>query len=46
MRIAMMTNNYKPVVGGVPIAIERLAEGLRERGHEVYIFAPEFEGYE
>lgn len=46
MRIAMMTNNYKPVVGGVPIAIERLAEGLRERGHEVYIFAPEYEGYQ
>lgn len=46
MRIAMMTNNYKPVVGGVPIAVERLAEGLRERGHEVYIFAPQFEGYE
>lgn len=46
MRIAMMTNNFKPVVGGVPVAIERLAEGLRERGHEVYIFAPEYEGYQ
>ncbi len=45
MRIAMMTNNYKPVVGGVPIAIERLAQGLRERGHIVYIFAPEYDGY-
>lgn len=45
MRIAMMTNNYKPVVGGVPIAIDRLAQGLRERGHVVYIFAPEYEGY-
>ena len=45
MRIAMMTNNYKPVVGGVPIAIERLAQGLRERGHVVYIFAPQYEGY-
>ena len=45
MRIAMMTNNYKPVVGGVPIAIERLARGLRERGHIVYIFAPEYDGY-
>ncbi|MCI8484572.1 MAG: glycosyltransferase family 4 protein [Lachnospiraceae bacterium] len=46
MRIAMMTNNYRPVVGGVPIAIDRLAEGLRERGNEVYIFAPEYEGYQ
>lgn len=26
MRIAMMTNNYKPFVGGVPISIERLAD--------------------
>ena len=41
MRIAMMTNNYKPVIGGVPISIERLAEGLRKRGHTVYIFAPD-----
>ena len=41
MRIAMMTNNYKPVIGGVPISIERLADGLRKRGHTVYIFAPD-----
>ncbi|HHX11604.1 MAG TPA: glycosyltransferase family 4 protein [Clostridiales bacterium] len=43
MRIAMLTNNYKPFVGGVPISIERLSEGLRELGHEVYIFAPSYE---
>ena len=40
MRIAMFTNNYKPFVGGVPISVERLAEGLRMRGHLVDIFAP------
>lgn len=44
MRVAMMTNNYKPVVGGVPISIERLATELRELGHEVTIFAPSYEG--
>lgn len=44
MRIAMLTNNYKPFVGGVPISIERLAGGLRSLGHEVYIFAPSYEG--
>ncbi len=44
MRIAMLTNNYKPFVGGVPISIERLSEGLRSLGHEVYVFAPSYEG--
>ena len=42
MKIAMMTNNYKPFIGGVPISVERLSEGLRRRGHEVCIFAPEY----
>ena len=37
MRIAMMTNNYKPFVGGVPISIERLADSLRDLGHSVYV---------
>jgi glycosyltransferase involved in cell wall biosynthesis len=38
----MLTNNYKPFIGGVPISIERLSDGLRELGHEVYVFAPEY----
>lgn len=42
MRIAMLTNNYLPFVGGVPISIKRLADGLRELGHMVYIFAPTY----
>lgn len=42
MRIAMFTNNYKPYVGGVPISIERLCGGLRELGHEVVVFAPDY----
>lgn len=42
MRIAMFTNNYKPFVGGVPISIERLCGGLRELGHEVVVFAPDY----
>lgn len=46
MRIAMFTNNYKPFLGGVPIFIERLAKGLRELGHTVYIFAPTYENQE
>lgn len=43
MKIALMTNNYKPFVGGVPISVERLADGLRKEGHEVVVFAPTYE---
>lgn len=43
MKIALMTNNYKPFLGGVPISIERLKNGLEELGHEVTVFAPTYE---
>ncbi len=43
MKIALMTNNYKPVTAGVPISIERLARGLEILGHQVTIFAPTYE---
>ena len=46
MRIALMTNNYKPFVGGVPISIERLKRGLEARGHQVTVFAPTYEEQE
>jgi Starch synthase catalytic domain. len=38
----MLTNNYLPFVGGVPISIERLSNALRKLGHEVYVFAPSY----
>lgn len=44
MRIALMTNNYKPIMGGVPISIERLAKELRAMGHQVTVFAPTYSG--
>ncbi len=43
MRIAMLTNNYKPFVGGVPISVERQARELVKRGNQVTVFAPEYE---
>ena len=43
MKIAMMTNSYKPFVAGVPISVERLTEGLRRIGHEVVVFAPSYD---
>lgn len=42
VKIAMMTNNYLPFIGGVPVSIQRLSDGLRQEGHEVTIFAPTY----
>lgn len=46
MRIALMTNNYKPFMGGVPVSVERLAKGLESLGHQVTIFAPTYQEQE
>lgn len=46
MKIAMMTNNYKPFIAGVPVSIERLTKSLRALGHEVVVFAPSYEEQE
>ena len=46
MKIALMTNNYKPFVAGVPISIERLKRGLINLGHQVTVFAPTYDEQE
>ncbi len=46
MKIAMMTNSYKPFVAGVPVSVERLTERLRRIGHEVVVFAPSYDAQE
>ena len=43
MKIAMLTNNYRPFVGGVPISVERQAQELVKLGHQVTVFAPTYE---
>lgn len=43
LKIAMFTNNYFPIIGGVPISIQRLSKALKKRGHQVKIFAPDYE---
>ena len=42
MRIGLFTNNYLPFCGGVTISVETLRRGLEARGHEVWVFAPQF----
>ncbi|MBV8372889.1 MAG: glycosyltransferase, partial [Candidatus Eremiobacteraeota bacterium] len=46
MRVGFFTEVYRPVVNGVVTSIDTLAEALRERGHDVYCFAPRVPGYE
>ncbi len=41
-KIAMFTNNYFPVIGGVPISIKRLSKALEKNGHQVKIYAPKY----
>ncbi len=42
--IAFVTNNYTPYSGGVVSSIDATVAQLRDRGHEVYIIAPDFLG--
>ena len=43
MKIAMMTNNYKPFIAGVPVSVEKLSDSLRALGHQVVVFAPSYD---
>jgi len=43
MKIAMFTDTYTPQINGVVTSIRMSAEELTRRGHEVFIFAPDFE---
>jgi len=45
MKIAIFTNNYKPIISGVTESVESFREGLEKRGHKVYVFAPNFPGH-
>ncbi len=38
LRIGLITDSYEPYISGVTASIKLLAKGLREKGHEVYIF--------
>ncbi|MFC1697316.1 glycosyltransferase [Nanoarchaeota archaeon] len=44
MKIGMFTDAYHPVMNGVVNSIDLYSDCLREKGHEVIIFAPKFPG--
>jgi 1,2-diacylglycerol 3-alpha-glucosyltransferase len=46
MRIAMMTNTYLPIVGGVARSVDTFTGALRKRGHRVLVVAPSAGGEE
>lgn len=44
MKIGLFTDSFLPYISGVSISIETQAIGLRELGHEIFIFAPHYPG--
>ncbi len=44
MRIMIVTDQYLPVVGGVPRVTHGLAVDLANRGHQVWVVAPSYGG--
>src|SRR3989338_433407 len=42
MNILMMSNTYKPLVGGLEKSIESFTKSFRGEGHRVIVVAPEF----
>ncbi len=46
LRIAVLSNFYKPLISGVVTSIRLFRRGLLARGHDVHIFTTEVEDYE
>ncbi len=44
LRVMIVTDQYAPMVGGVPTVTRELARGLAERGHRVVLVAPSSTG--
>src|ERR1700704_5938499 len=40
VKIAIFTEVYRPIVNGVVMSVDSLADHLRRAGHDVYTFAP------
>jgi len=46
MRIGMFINYYIPSKGGMETSVINLSKGLRDAGHQVFIFAPNYPDWE
>src|SRR5262245_14607037 len=44
MNILLLTNTYRPHVGGVAKSVEAFAREYRARGHGAMVVAPKFDG--
>jgi glycosyltransferase involved in cell wall biosynthesis len=44
MRVALFSDSVLPVLNGVSVSVESLVSELRNKGHSVHIFAPQFPG--
>lgn len=45
LRIGLFSDVYLPQINGVSISLQLISEGLKNRGHQVTIFAPKFPGF-
>lgn len=45
MRVGMFINYYTPSKGGMETSVINLSNGLKDAGHEVFIFAPNYPGW-
>ena len=46
MKIGIFANSYLPIVYGSITSVENFRIGLEKLGHEVYLFVPNYKGYE
>lgn len=42
MNVGFITESYRPIYDGVAIYVANLSQSLRGKGHNVYIFAPQY----
>lgn len=45
MRIGIFTECYKPITNGVVVSVESFRQELAARGHEVWVFTPDYQSY-